>query len=308
MVSPAEQRLLLEGVQGPLREAHLAAPLLHEQFAAAAVRHGQAPAVIQPGCPTLSFGQLAAVAARLAHLLAAAALPASAPVGLLLDRTPEWVAAMLACLVSPCVPWMPAPCACAGAGDRLAALVCSAPQPARAPLLPCLPAQASGHPFVPMEPSLPVGRLAWYAQDARPALLLTAAGAAAQEQAQALLAAAGAEAAKGVRAIQVGGQATHACLPPASQGGLACITPHVLRCANSPALLHAPAASGRLRPAGCRGGRAGCVQQRMGSGGALHTRQHRLHPVHVGQHGPAQGRGGDARRAAGLSGGVPGRV
>lgn len=70
-------------------------------------------------------------------------------------------------------------------------------------LVAALATQAAGHPFVPMEPSLPLGRLVWYFQDGRPAVLLAAAGAAAQEHAQALLAAAGAEAAQGVRVVQV---------------------------------------------------------------------------------------------------------
>lgn len=97
---------------------------------------------------------------QLAAALGALRLPAGAPVALFLERSAEWVVAMLASL-------------------------------------------ASGHPFVPMEPSVPQGRAVWYLQDARPALVLCAAGAESSQRAQQLLAAAG-DAGEQVPIMQVG--------------------------------------------------------------------------------------------------------
>ncbi len=102
----------------------------------------------------------------------------------------------------------------AAAAARLAAALHAAVLPAGAPVglllersaewaVAMLAALATGHPFVPMEPSLPHGRLAWYLEDARPALLLCGAGAQALGQAQALLGASEA-AGKGVGILQVG--------------------------------------------------------------------------------------------------------
>ena len=136
-------------LQGPLRESYWDAPLVYQQFGAAATAHPGRPCLVQPPgspLPSLSYAETAAAVARLAAALRALCLPAGAPVGLLLERSSDWAVAMLAAL-------------------------------------------ATGHPFVPMEPSLPQGRLSWYLQDARPAVVLCAGGAGAETQAQQLLAA-----------------------------------------------------------------------------------------------------------------------
>lgn len=67
-----------------------------------------------------------------------------------------------------------------------------------------LAALATGHPFVPLEPSLPKGRLVWYLEDAKPLGLLCAAGPEALAQAQALLELAGG-AGQGVSVLQASG-------------------------------------------------------------------------------------------------------
>lgn len=64
---------------------------------------------MQPGRRALTFGETATAIAALTAQLRAAALPVGAPVGLLMERSPEWAVAMLACLAAghPFVP-MPA--------------------------------------------------------------------------------------------------------------------------------------------------------------------------------------------------------
>ncbi|GAB4817358.1 hypothetical protein N2152v2_004404 [Parachlorella kessleri] len=161
-VNAVERELLLRDLQGPLRESYWDAALVYQQFAAAAAAHPARPCLVQPPgsqLPSLSYAETAAAVGRLAVALRALRLPASAPVGLLLERSAEWAVAMLAAL-------------------------------------------ATGHPFVPMEPSLPQGRLSWYLQDARPAALLCAGGTGAAGQAQELLAASG-EAGRHVGVMQV---------------------------------------------------------------------------------------------------------
>ena len=98
-LSEPEQGLLLREVQGLQREAYLDAPFMHQRFAALAARQPDAPAVIQPQRRSLSFAELAAAAAQLAGAIGAAGLPPGAPIGVHLHRSPEWVVAMLACLV-----------------------------------------------------------------------------------------------------------------------------------------------------------------------------------------------------------------
>ena len=149
-------------LQGPQRESYWDAPLVYQQFAAAAAAHPARPCLVQPPgsqLPSRSYAETAAAVAQLAAALRALCLPPGAPVGLFLERSAEWAVAMLAAL-------------------------------------------ATGHPFVPMEPSLPHGRLGWYLQDARPAVVLCAGGAGAETQAQQLLAASG-EAGRGVGLLEV---------------------------------------------------------------------------------------------------------
>lgn len=203
-----ERELLLHGVQGAVRPEYLDAPLLHQQFAAAAAAHPDAPAVVHPPHAPLTFGQLHAAASALACDIAAAGLPPGTPVGLHLERSAEWVAAMFACMVrgpasalrsrgGGCLHTLAAR---SHTGAALWTAVRPPPSTCPPPLSPS--PQAAGHPFVPMEPTLPRGRLVWYMEGAQPGLLLAPPGAADQESARGLLAAAGAAGA-GVRLLSV---------------------------------------------------------------------------------------------------------
>jgi len=70
---------------------------VHERFAAQAARAPAAPAILW-GEETVSYGELAARSGRVARRLLALGLPAEARVGILLERSPDLVAAILGAL------------------------------------------------------------------------------------------------------------------------------------------------------------------------------------------------------------------
>ncbi|MFL6289707.1 MAG: amino acid adenylation domain-containing protein [Thermoanaerobaculia bacterium] len=98
MLDPAEEEQLVRGWAGPALPVS-APDTLHGLFTAQAARTPDAPAVIF-GAETVTYRELDARSARLARRLRAAGAGPEVAVGVLLERTPDLVAALLAVLRS----------------------------------------------------------------------------------------------------------------------------------------------------------------------------------------------------------------
>lgn len=87
--------LLTEFAPGEARPDHLAAPLVHVAFEQHAAAEPTRPCLVFEGT-TLSYGEANERANILAHALAAAGAVKGTPIGLMLDRSPDLLVAMLA--------------------------------------------------------------------------------------------------------------------------------------------------------------------------------------------------------------------
>jgi amino acid adenylation domain-containing protein/non-ribosomal peptide synthase protein (TIGR01720 family) len=96
LMGEAERRQVVEGWSGT-RVEYPGGPAVHERIEAHAARAPDAVAVAQAG-GRLSYGELNARANRLAHHLRRRGVGPEARVGVLLERGPEWVTALLAVL------------------------------------------------------------------------------------------------------------------------------------------------------------------------------------------------------------------
>jgi amino acid adenylation domain-containing protein len=100
MLGPAEEEQLVRGWAGPaLPVSAMAQETLHGLFTAQAARTPDAPAVIF-GAETVTYRELDVRSARLARRLRAAGAGPEVAVGVLLERTPDLVAALLGVLRS----------------------------------------------------------------------------------------------------------------------------------------------------------------------------------------------------------------
>jgi amino acid adenylation domain-containing protein len=97
LLDPAEEEQLVRGCAGPPLPA--STDTLHGLFAVQAARTPDAPAVIF-GAETVTYGELDARSARIARRLGAAGAGPEVAVGVLLERTPDLVAALLGVLRS----------------------------------------------------------------------------------------------------------------------------------------------------------------------------------------------------------------
>jgi non-ribosomal peptide synthetase component F len=175
------RQLLSDLAPGEARPDHLTSPFVHAAFEAHAAAEPDRPCLVFEG-KVVTYGEANARANRLAHALAAAGASKGTPIGIMLDRSPELLIAMLAAwkvrrpvgpFCWPCMPlrtsFVPAvvslawlhPCI---SRDLMQSLV------RWGPLALCV---QSGGVYVPLDPEYPDERLSIYMEDSKAAVLLT---------------------------------------------------------------------------------------------------------------------------------------
>jgi hypothetical protein len=89
------RQLLSDLAPGEARPDHLTSPFVHAAFEAHAAAEPDRPCLVFEGT-VVTYGEANARANRLAHALAAAGASKGTPIGIMLDRSPELLIAMLA--------------------------------------------------------------------------------------------------------------------------------------------------------------------------------------------------------------------